>query len=190
MCQFGRLDRDTDLFSGISLNYNRLLPAEDLYPDNALYPMSAAERANRAMFSKLWADEGNVRSFRYLIIKYKGTIVDPVTGDTSEGEKELQRTINTNGTDDYNMSGNWLFKNLLWTDEQIAGYADAMVAKMRDVTWFPFEMWCAGLPYIETGDELEIALGENTYTSYVLRRNLKGIQNLQDEMINGTLDIF
>ena len=51
-------------------------------------------------------------------------------------------------------------------------------------------MWCAGLPYIETGDELEINVAGAAYTSYVLRRNLKGIQNLQDEMVNGMLDIF
>jgi hypothetical protein len=65
-----------------------------------------------------------------------------------------------------------------------------MVAKMRDITWFPFEMWCAGLPYLETGDEIEIPLGNQTYTSYILQRQLKGIQNLQDTYINGTLDIF
>jgi len=189
-CQYGKLDRETDLFSGVELNNNRLLPADTLYPADDLYPNSMSERANRAMYSKLWADEGNVRSFRYLIITYKGTEVDPDTGTVSEVEKKLQRTVNTHGTDDYNMSDNWLFKNLVWTDEDVGNYADAMVEKMRNITWFPFEMWCAGLPYIETGDEVEISVGQNTYTSYVLRRNLKGIQNLQDEMINGTLDIF
>lgn len=189
-CQYGKLDRETDLFSGVELNNNRLLPADTLYPADDLYPNSMSERANRAMYSKLWADEGNVRSFRYLIITYKGTEIDPDTQQEREAEKKLQRTVNTNGTDDYNMSDNWLFKNLVWTDEDVGNYADVMVEKMRNITWFPFEMWCAGLPYIETGDEVEIGVGQNTYTSYVLRRILKGIQNLQDEMINGTLDIF
>ena len=88
------------------------------------------------------------------------------------------------------MSDNWLFRNLIWTEEQITEYAVAMVAKMQDMTWFPFEMWCAGLPYLETGDEIEIPLNGESYTSYVLQRQLKGIQNLQDTYINGTLDIF
>ena len=65
-----------------------------------------------------------------------------------------------------------------------------MVAKMQDIRWFPFEMWCAGLPYLETGDAIEIPMGEDSYTSYILQRNLNGIQNLQDTFINGTLDIF
>lgn len=187
-CRYGKLDRVTDLFSGVELNSSRLYPADDLYPDDSLYPASMSERGNKAMYSKLWADEGNVRKFRYLIITYKTTETEG--GQTSEVEKTLQRTVDANGTDDYNMSDNWLFRNLIWTPEQVGAYADEMVAKMRDITWFPFEMWCAGLPYIETGDEIEINMDDGAYTSYVLRRTLKGIQNLQDEMINGTLDIF
>ena len=185
VCQFGQLDRVTDLFSGVELNHSRLLPADSLYPDNALYPDGAQESAFRSQYSKLWADEGNIHKWKYLIITYKG-----LDGDGNETEYTLQRTVNNDGTDNYNCSDNWLFRNLVWTAEQIGTYADAMVAKMRDITWFPFEMWCAGLPYLETGDEIEIPLGNQTYTSYILQRQLKGIQNLQDTYINGTLDIF
>lgn len=183
-CQFGQLDRTTDLFSGVELNRSRLLPADTLYPSNTLYPNGAQSSANKSMYSKLWADEGNIHKWKYLIITYKAI------EDNQEVEKTLQRTVNADGTDNYNMSDNWLFKNLVWTAEDVGTYADAMVAKMQDITWFPFEMWCAGLPYLETGDEIEIPLGEETYTSYVLQRQLKGIQNLQDTYINGTLDIF
>lgn len=185
VCQFGKLDRVTDLFSGVELNNSRLYPATTLYPDNALYPDGAALSSEKNMYSKLWADEGNIQSWRNLIITYKGL-------DENNQEKDftLQRQVNADGTQDYNMSDNWIFKNLVWTAEEVGDYADAMVAKMRNITWFPFEMWCAGLPYLETGDELEISIGETTYTSYVLQRQLKGIQNLQDTYINGTLDIF
>lgn len=184
-CQFGQLSRITDLFSGVELNHSRLYPADTLYPSDSLYPSGAAASGFRSMYSKLWADEGNVHKWRYLIITYKG-----LDGEGNEQDYTLQRTVNNDGTDNYNCSDNWLFRNLVWTAEQIGEYADAMVAKMQDVTWFPFEMWCAGLPYIETGDEIEIPLGEHSYTSYVLQRQLKGIQNLQDTYINGTLDIF
>lgn len=184
-CQFGQLSRTTDLFSGVELNHSRLYPAGSLYPATSLYPNGAVASGFKSMYSKLWADEGNVRKWRYLIITYKGL-------DENQQEKDftLQRTVNADGTDDYNCSDNWLFRNLTWTAEQIGEYADAMVDKMQNVTWFPFEMWCAGLPYLETGDEIEISLGEESYTSYILQRQLKGIQNLQDTYINGTLDIF
>ena len=201
-CQFGRLDRTNNYFSGVELNNGRLYPADTLYPDDSLYPMSQSESGFRAMYSKLWADEGNIRKWRNLNITYKGLVENEDTQEHEEAEKIYTAVVDANGTDDYDVTANWLFKNLLWADseseswqeaaglENIEDYADAMVAKMQSVQWFPFEMWCAGLPYVETGDEVEIIVGEHAYTSYVLRRTIKGIQNLQDEMINGTLDIF
>ena len=183
-CQFGNLDRITDLFAGTELNKSHLYPAEYLYPANSLYPDGAANSANKSMYSRLWADEGNVQSFRYLIITYL------TIEDNKQVEKTIQRTVNSNGTQDYNCSDNWLFKNLVWSDSEMEDFADEMALRMQGVKWFPFEMWCAGLPYLETGDEIEIPMGEETYTSYILQRGLKGIQNLQDTFINGTLDIF
>lgn len=185
-CQYGQLDRQTDLFTGIELNKSALYPADTLYPAADLYPGGTRERTVKSGYSKLWSESGNVQSWRYLIITYKG-----LDSNNQEVEKTLQMTINANGTTDYNMSDNWLFKNLVWSDNDVEDYADAMVSKMQDVTWFPFEMWGAGLPYLETGDQIEVVdnTGE-TYTSYVLSRQLDGIQNLQDTLMNGTLDIF
>jgi hypothetical protein len=185
VCQFGQLDRVTDLFSGVELNHSRLYPADSLYPATGLYPDGAALSGFKSMYSKLWADEGNIHKWRNLIITYKG-----LNADQQEEDFTLERQVNADGTDDYNMSDNWLFRNLVWTAADVGTYADAMVAKMQDMTWFPFEMWCAGLPYLETGDEIEIPLGDQKYVSYVLQRQLKGIQNLQDTYINGTLDIY
>ena len=187
-CKYGKLSRTLDLFEGITLNNSRLFPADDLYPANDLYPNGVSEAGYPAMYSKLWADEGNVRSFRNLNITYKTT--ETIDDQTQVVEKVISRTVNADGTDDYDMTDNWLFRNLVWTNAKVEAYANQMVNTLRDIRWFPFEMWCVGLPYIEAGDELEITMEEDTYRSYVLRRTLNGIQNLQDEMINGTLDIF
>lgn len=184
-CQFGRLDRVTDLFAGLELNGSRLLPSDSLYPSDDLYPISTSERSDPSSYEKLWTDSAGVQNYKYLIITYKA-----IGEDGQEVEKTLQRTIHEHGTTNYNMSDNWLFKNLVWTAEQVGEYADAMVEKMRNVSWIPFEMWSAGLPYLEPGDELEISNKEGTFASYILQRKLKGIQNLTDEMINGELDIF
>ena len=188
-CQFGRLDRTSDLFGGVELNHARLYPADDLYPANDLYPMSESERTTKSMYSKLWADEGNVHTFRNLIITYK-TEEEDENQNVTEVNKTVSYEVNSNGTDDYIMDDNWLFLNLVWTDEEIDDYADSMIAKMQPLSWFPFDMDCVGLPYVETGDELEIKINSNTYTSYVLTRNMKGIQSLKDNMKNGELNIY
>lgn len=179
-CQFGKLDRVTDLFSGVTLNYGRLLPASSLYPANTLYPAGSEADTNPSHYQQLWTDDGGTDKFKYLIITYK-------SGDS---EAKLQRTVHSDGTVNYNMSDNWLLKNLSWTAEQVGEIADAMVPLMRNISWFPFEMWAPGLPYLETGDEIEIETPNGTYTSYILQRTLKGIQNLMDTYISGELDTF
>lgn len=184
-CQYGRLDRETDLFGGVELNQGGLYPADTLYPDNTLYPSGPSLHPFPSTYQKLWTDTVGEQSFRYLIITYKAI------ENGEEVDKTLQRTVNTYGTTNYNMSDNWLFRNLVWTAEDVGAYADAMVLKMKDVRWFPFELWCAGLPYIETGDAIEITDRQgDTHTSYVLTRTLEGIHNLQDTFINGELDVF
>lgn len=185
VCQYGKLDRITDLFSGEELNTGGLYPRDDLYPADDLYPGGNMDKAIKSAYSKLWTDTVGEQTFRNLIIKYKG-----LDENQQEKEFELQRTVNANGTTDYYMTDNWLFKNLVWTAEQVGDYADAMVEKMQGIKWFPFELWGAGLPYLETGDEIEIDTQDGSYTSYILQRQLSGIQNLQDTFINGELDIF
>lgn len=183
--QYGQIDRITDLFAGVELNRSRLLPRDSLYPASDLYPGGQGMRGDESTYSKLWTDNQGVQKFRYLIITYKG-----LDENNQAKDMTLQRTINASGNTDYVMSDNWLFKNIIWTASDVGDYADAMVTKMQNVTWFPFEMWCAGLPYLETGDEIEITNDEGTYPSYILQRQLQGIQNLQDTLINGTLDVF
>ncbi|MBE5852257.1 MAG: hypothetical protein E7299_04795 [Lachnospiraceae bacterium] len=184
-CLFGRLDRITDLFSGVELNNKRLLPAQILYPERDLYPKGLSIRAKKSTFQQLWVENDNVKKFRYLIVTYK-----TVDAEGAEIEKVLQRTINNDGNTDYHMSDNWLFKNFVWTEEEVGIYADNMIEKMQNMTWFPFEMWCVGLPFLETGDEIEIPTDNGTYTTYILQRQMKGIQSLADSYINGTLNIF
>ena len=192
--QFGQLDRVTDLFSGVELNHGALYPAETLYPADGLYPNQGG--GNNVIhpfpseYQKLWTDTVGTQSFRYLIITYKG-LVDDGQGNVTEADLILQRTVNADGTTDYNMSDNWLFRNLVWNESDVGDFADAMVLKMQGVRWFPFEMWAPGLPYVDVGDAIEIADRQgNTYISYILQRQLDGVHNLTDTYINGELDVF
>ena len=184
-CQYGQLSRVTDLFEGVELNHLALYPADTLYPANNLYPGGVSETSFRSWYSKLWTDTVGEQSFRNLIITYKG-----LDGNNVPTDFVYETVVDPDGTTDYIMDDNWLFRNLIWTQADIESYAAAMVTKMQSIHWFPFEMWAAGLPYVETGDMIEIMADDETHTSYVLQRQLSGIQNLQDTYINGTLDIF
>lgn len=182
--QFGQLDRNTDLFSGVELNGRNLFPREGLHPTERLYPYGSKEITKRSTYSKLWTDSVGTQSFRNLIVTYK-TVVDG-----EEKDIKIERVVNENGTQDYEMADNWLLRNLVWTEAQVNEYLDIMIEKMRNLTWFPFEMWGAGLPYLETGDQIAVTSPDGTYTTYIFQRQLSGIQSLQDKYTNGTLDVF
>lgn len=184
-CQIGKVNRDNDTLEYFRFNNQRLLPSETLYPSDARQPQSESERADKSMYSKLWADDGNVHKWKDLIITYKSLDDE---GNPKESTHRVH--INEDGTDNYNMSDNWLLLNTIVSKENIELWATYMREDMISVSWLPFEMWSAGLPYLETGDEIEVTVGDNTYSSYILQRNLTGIQNLQDEYINGSLNIF
>lgn len=185
-CQYGQLSRTTDLFEGIELNHSALYPADDLYPADNLYPNGTSERTVKSGYSKLWSEAGNVQSWKNLIITWAG-----LDENNIKTTYESSYVVNADGTQDYVMDDNWMLNNLTWTQADIDSYAATMVSKMQPISWFPFELWGAGLPYLEVGDQIEIVDPDNnTYTSYVLERQLNGIQNLQDTYINGVLDIF
>lgn len=184
-CKFGQMDRVTDLFYAAELNNAALYPADTLYPLNNLYPGGISETSFRSWYSKLWTDIVGEQSFRKLTLVYRA-----LNSDNEPEDFTLDKIVNADGTTDYEVSDNWLLKNQIWTHQQVQAIADSMAERMENIRWFPFEMWAAGLPYVETGDMIEIIVGNETYTSYVLQRQLKGIQNLQDTYINGTLDVF
>lgn len=183
LCQFGKLDRVSDLFSGVELNQGGLYPANTLYPSDGLYPSAADASFFRSAYTKI--STGKKERFKYLIITYKA-----LDEEGHEIEKTLQRTVNAYGTTNYNMSDNWLFKNIVWTSSEVATFANAMAEKMRNMEWCQLSLDATGLPYIESGDMIEILTEYGRQNTYILSRHMRGIQRLEDTYSNGSVNTF
>lgn len=183
---FGIINRTTNDFEIIRLEKNMLVPKETLYPNDTLYPNYVLSNphytAGKQNYSKLWVEENNQKSIKNVFLTYK-----TIDSDQNETEDIYEEGISPNGNVDYYIHDNWFLKNRVWTLEEITILADNL---NYDIQWMPFEMWLPGQPYLEIGDAIEIFINDNTYTSYILQRQLKGIQNLEDTYINGELDIF
>lgn len=203
MCCFGIVSRGVNFIRAIELTAKALYPSDSLLPSDSLYPNGfngsttmdaprAAERIDGSMYEKLWIDEKVQRKFRNLYIIYRGYENESETPPV-EVEKVYEKVVNSEaqgGTDDYYVDDNWYLKNLIWSESDIASIANTMADKMRNIEWVPFELWCAGLPYLEVGDMLELTVGDQTYVSHILRRTLKGIHNMHDEIMHGSVDVF
>ena len=190
-CQFGQLDRETNLFKGKRLHDTQIYPDDWIHPSEGFYP-NGSILENKGMhpypseYSQLWTDDSEDLRFRNLIITYK-----TLDGDNNEVEAVYTKEIHADGNIDYVMSDNWLFLNRVWETRDLNPYAAAMRLKMLDIKWYPFELWCAGLPYVETGDLVEVVDHTgHTHQTYIFQRQLQGVQNLQDTYVNGEPEVF
>lgn len=182
LCKFGQAHKSIkETIVPVSLETDELTPSSTLYPNNSLLPGGSVLSPNPSTYSKLWTQENTENKWRYLNVKYLGQ---------DDQEYTIQETVDANGNVDYDCTDNWFLLNLKWNSTNVQTIVSNMVSIMQGIVWYPFELWCAGLPYVEVGDTIEISIGNETFKTYVLQRQLKGIQNLQDTFINGELDIF
>lgn len=185
-CKYGKLDRVTDQFYGYQLTTGELYPADNRYPSDSLYPSGAVEMTSPDSYEKLWTDNAKPKIFKTLMFSYN---TDYGTGQ--EHIVTLPFDVQTfQGNEVYDCTDNWLMNNLIWRPEIARNFANEMANALLPYSWVPFEMDCAGLPYVEAGDAISITDENGTHISYILSRELRGIQNLKDTYINGSVDIF
>ena len=96
------------------------------------------------------------------------------------------------GLSQYDMTSNYLLKNFAMSSadlgmsvqEYIISILDSMfIPNISDIAFTPAQLASLGLPYLETGDYLEIDDGNNgTVGTYILNRTISGEQFLSDDI--------
>lgn len=80
----------------------------------------------------------------------------------------------------YNIKGNFLLTGRTADDETLKETVNALYTKMSALYYTPCTITAKGLPYLETGDLLEITKDSQTIRTYILSRTLKGTIALTD----------
>lgn len=194
--EFGRIDTKSNFFHGAKLSKSALLPNELLYPNNGLYPQGAFESSDRTIYKSLYTNEIQRCKFKTLYLTYRrwerdsnGNLITQNGKNVSEIVNQII-VLNSDGNVDYDLTSNWILNNYTFDDETIDTIINNLVSYMKGIEWLPFDMDLVGLPYLETGDMIEVTDSTGTYNTYILERRLKGIQNLEDSYSCGQVDIF
>lgn len=127
---------------------------------------------NMSEYSELWWDEYDVKpigSVKYQFNDGK----DSATYQFGEGESV------------YDLSDNEYLKTLTnATSDQINAILDELfVPHVQNIIFIPYDMTMVGLPYLETGDYIEVVTGADDVPvvgSYIMHRTLSGINALTD----------
>lgn len=157
-----------------------LLPANNLYPNNTLYPEGVTGgKLLPEDYQSCWYDDDYKKPFRAIQCSYKDSsnndclFILYLTGFSGNTPVENYQV--------YNLSDNFIIQNSKWTEAQIETFCNAIAANISGVTYMPVEFVGRGLPYVEAGDTFEILTGSNdSITTIVLRRTLSGEMVLTD----------
>ena len=135
-------------------------------------------------YMEMWWDEYDVSPIGTVDITYKDSNLN--------AEQEIEYSLGTNGLSVYDMTSNYIFKNMTLkandVGETLYTYVTELVKtyfkpNVTAIGFTPTDLSALGLPYIEAGDYLEIDDGNGgTVGTYIMSRTLSGVQFLEDDI--------
>lgn len=143
-----------------------LYPRNDLYPADNLYPRDPKSTQIGKGF--------------YVSAKYEDYLVRTINKLQIREQKNDIGVIVGTGDNAYVIEDNFLVYGK-GTDE-LTGIANNTLSKIRGIVYRPFTADCKGNPCLEVGDAVRIPTKYELIESYILKRTLKGIQALRDDL--------
>lgn len=180
--KMGKYDRNGD-FSLISLDRNLgIYPSNRLYPQDTLYPAAPnGGYLTKANYKTAWYDDEYTKPYSRVVLHYKDS-------EDEDAEKTVEYDLTDWEAEDFKAEewqvyevDNYVLQNEPITEEEAEAYAETIGEALKKIRYMPADITLQGQPQIEVGDALEVVTNEGGFDTMVLRRTMKGIQNLQDE---------
>lgn len=143
-----------------------LYPRNDLYPADNLYPRDPKSTQIGKGF--------------YVSTKYEDYLVRTINKLQIREQKNDIGVIVGSGSNAYVIEDNFLVYGK--GTEELTGIANNTLSKIRGIIYRPFAADCKGNPCLEVGDAVRLPTRYELIESYILKRTLKGIQALRDDL--------
>lgn len=143
-----------------------LYPANDLYPADDLYPRNPKSASiSKSQYISAQYEDYIVRAIDKLQIREKENDIGVVVGD---------------GGNTYVIEGNFLVYGK--GTKELTEIGEKALSKIKGIIYRPFSADCKGNPCMEVGDAVRLATKYELIETYILKRTLKGIQALRDNL--------
>ena len=143
-----------------------LYPRNDLYPADNLYPRDP--KSNR------------IGKDLYITAEYEDFLVKTINKLQIREQKNDIGVIVGTGENAYVIEDNFLVYGK--GSKELKGIAKNILSKIRGIIYRPFTADCKGNPCLEVGDAVRLPTRYELIESYILKRTLKGIQALRDDL--------
>ena len=163
---FGHINRDNQMvYLTLGEIIEGLFPADDLFPQNVLYPRE--ERVGAILTKSV-----------YTHAEYEDYTVQSISGIRMYNSKnELIASYKT-ATNVYNITDNILADGISSADA--ITILQNLYSQIGNIWYMPCSVECIGNPCIEAGDSVQLATSDRVIYMFVMERTLKGIQALKD----------
>ena len=143
-----------------------LYPAYDLYPADDLYPRNPKSTSiSKSQYISAQYEDYIVRTIDKLQIREKENDIGAIVGD---------------GGNTYVIEGNFLVYGK--GTKELNEIGEKTLSKIKGIIYRPFSADCKGNPCLEAGDAVRLATKYELIETYILKRTLKGIQALRDDL--------
>ena len=188
---FGRMNR-YGYFQFLSLYHaviHGLFPNPNLFPADSLFPMDANSITEDTDYMAV-IDEDEMISLWYeeYFIAYGGITCTYLSSEVlDENENPVAMTYENVWENDsrmlmYDVSNNAIIRGGTYTAAQITALLAPLVTALQGLKFYPSDISCVGLPYIEAGDWALASMYGNKVLNLCLSRTLDGIQAMRDRM--------
>lgn len=145
---------------------------QGLYPSNTLFPSDN-------LFPRDPKSTQIGKGF-YVSAKYEDCIVQTIDKLQIREQKNDIGVIVGTGDNAYVIEDNFLVYGK--GTKELKGIAQNILSKIRGIVYRPFTADCKGNPCLEVGDAVRLPTRYELIESYILKRTLKGIQALRDDL--------
>lgn len=143
-----------------------LYPANDLYPSDDLYPRNPKSTSiSKSQYISAQYEDYIVRTINKLQIREKENDIGVIVGD---------------GGNTYVIEGNFLVYGK--GTKELNEIGEKTLSKIKGIVYRPFSTDCKGNPCLEVGDAVRLTTKYELIETYILKRTLKGIQALRDDL--------
>ena len=143
-----------------------LYPANDLYPADDLYPRNPKSTSiSKSQYISAQYEDYIVRTIDKLQIREKENDIGVIVGD---------------GGNTYVIEGNFLVYGK--GTKELNEIGEKTLSKIKGIIYRPFSADCKGNPCLEVGDAVRLTTKYELIETYIIKRTLKGIQALRDDL--------
>ena len=163
----GHMGRDGKFhYIYLEQNIQGLYPRNDLYPADDLFPRDPkSNRIGKDLYITAEYEDFLVKTINKLLIREQKNDIGVIVGT---------------GDNAYVIEDNFLVYGK--GTKELKGIAKNILSKIRGIVYRPFTADCKGNPCLEVGDAVRLPTRYELIESYILKRTLKGIQALRDDL--------